>query len=50
MAEGGHMCIFRSPKLLNKFVMGTSQKFKKKWVDMLNHGRNSDNFDDQSSQ
>ena len=38
MAEGGPVCIFRSPKFLLKFVQGTTPGVKKTWVDMLDHG------------
>ena len=41
MAEGGPVCIFRSPKFLLKFVIGTTPGVKKTWVDMLDHGNNS---------
>ena len=41
MAEGGPVCIFRSPKFLLKFVQGTTPGVEKTWVDVLDHGSNS---------
>ena len=40
MAEGGRVCIFRPLKFLLKYVIGTTPRVKKTWVDMLNHGSN----------
>ena len=42
MAEGGPVCIFGFPKFLLKFVSGTTPGVEKTWVDMLDHGSNSE--------